>query len=356
MFLALLFACAPNSSKGDTAGEAWPEWTDQSEEDNEPTPPGQDPDGEEGEANVDPGECEPDACIELAEAVDRGFATLTYGSAGLTIDNIGPYSVCFERWYTFLSPESQDAVGGTTDTSLEIPPDSILTLPYAQWSSSSEQEAWWCIEHNQYTASGATYTFNGARAPTRIASWTNDSSDEDRDGNEDHHDWSPEDGLAETQHSVWDYLDEEAVFIVGRSMNWFELGIGQSTRVVIEVTNLGRSSGRASISEKVPKGWAVSGLSPTPSSNRVDDDGATVLTWEVELGAAVEPSDTDAAARYQEAELEYRLTYNGSCSGREVGFAPNALWRSAGDGFVSEGAPLVVQCCGGEDGGLGGGP
>ncbi len=356
MFLALVLACDPTSSKGDTAGDAWPEWKEEAEEDTEPTPPGQDPDGEEGEADVDPGECEPDACIELAEAVDRGFATVAYGSDGLTIDNIGPYAVCFERWYTFISTESQDAVGGTTDTSLEIEPGSKLTLPYAVWSSSSDTEAWWCVEHNQYTASGADYTFNGSRAPTRIAGWTNDSSDEDRDGSEDHHDWSSVDGLAETQHSVWDYIDDEPVFIVGRSMNWFELGIGQSTRVVVEVTNLGRHSGKASISEKVPRDWAVSEISPSPSSTIIDSDGATILTWQVELGAAVEPGDTYAPTRYQETELEYRLTYNGSCAGREVGFAPNSLWSSGGDGFVSEGAPLIVQCCGGEDGGLGGGP
>ncbi len=356
MILALLFACAEPSSKGDTAGDAWPEWQDEAEEGTEPTPPGQDPDGNEAEPSVDPDECEPDACIELAEAVDRGFAAVAYGSAGLTIDNSGPYAVCFERWYTFLSPESQDAVGGTTETSLEIEPDSTLTLPYAEWSTSSEEEAWWCVEHNQYTASGADYTFNGSRAPTRIATWTNDASDQDRDGSEDHHDWSLDDGLPETQHSVWDYLDEEPVFIVGRSMNWFELGIGQTTRVVVEVTNLGRSAGKASVSEKVPPGWAVSAISPAPLSETVDADGGTVITWQVELTAAVEPTDTYAATDYDDAELEYRLTYNGQCTGREIGFAPNALWSSSGDGFVSEGAPLVIQCCGGEDGGLGGGP
>ena len=73
---------------------------------------------------------------------------------------------------------------------------------------------------------GADYTFNGSRAPSRIATWTNDASDEDSDADEDHADPHPADDLPQTQHNVWDYIADRPVFIVGREMNWFEVESG----------------------------------------------------------------------------------------------------------------------------------
>ncbi len=354
MILSLLLAC-PNTStdKSDTAGgdDAWPEWEEEATADD---------DGTAGEDSALPEEiewveeCEPDGCIELAEAVDRGFASVRYGMAGLRVSNTGAdYDVCFDRWYTFLSTTSQDAVAGTTSAGLVLEPGDTLDIPYATWGS--DVESWWCVEHNQYTSSGSDYTFNGSRAPTRVATYTNDSCDDDRDGHEDHSDTSSIDGLPETQHSVWDYIDDEPVFIVGRRMNWFEVGVGQTVRVALEVTNLGRRRGEATVSEQVPAGWEVSTVSPAADSHVTDSAGNTVLTWSVALGAAVEPSDPYSPTNYDEVELEYALTYTGDCAGREIGYAPNVRWAGTSGSFISEGSSLVVECCGGEEGGLGGG-
>lgn len=352
MLLTLLLACPGSVGKSDTASdaEAWPEWQDEAADSGSAD---SGTDTEEWPDDPVPADaCEPDACIELAEAVDRGFASVEYGSYGLQIRNDGDYDICFEGWYTFLSPESQDAVGGTTETSMEVEVDEYLNLPYATWVP--ETEAWWCVEHNQYTAGGASYTFNGSRAPTRIANWTNNASDVDGDGDEDHTDYSMVDGLPQTQHSVWDYLDDEPVFIVGRSMNWFEVGVGETVGVTVEVINLGRVGGSATVSEKVPAGWTVSTVTPAPVSHVVGGDGSTVLTWEVELGAAKEPSDNYQPTDYDEVDLTYRLTYAGDCAGRELGYAPNVRWSGGSGSFISEGAPLVLQCCGDDDGSIGG--
>lgn len=354
MLLFALLACpAASTSKGDTAdAEAWPEWEESADDSGlAGTDSGADSALPEDEGVYDA--CEPDSCIELAEAVDRGFATIEYGSWGMQVRNDGPYEICFERWYTFLSTQSQDAVAGTTDASLVVETDSHLVIPYADWGV--DTEAWWCVEHNQYTAAGASYTFNGSRAPTKVAGWTNDASDVDADSVEDHSDIDAMDGLPQTQHSVWDYIDDEPVFIVGRQTNWFEVANGETLRVVVQVTNLGRRSGSATVVEKVPAGWSVSTVSPAPLSRTTDSDGAELITWEVELRGGIEPSDPYQPTDYDEVGLEYRLTYTGGCSGREVGYAPNVRWSGGSGAFVSEGAPLVLECCGGDDGPLGGG-
>lgn len=353
MLLTLLLACPGAATKSDTASdaEAWPSW---SEDGGDSADSGSGRDTEDYPDDLAPDDaCEPDACIELAEAVDRGFATIEYGSWGLQIRNDGDYDICFEGWYTFLSTESQDAVGGTTNPTLELEAQAYLNLPYATWGT--DTESWWCVEHNQYTAAGAQYTFNGSRAPTRVANWTNNASDVDGDGAEDHVDTTHYDGLPQTQHSVWDYIDDEPVFIVGRTMNWFEVGVGETVGVTIEVTNLGRVGGSATVSEKVPLGWTASSVSPAPVSRTMGADGSEVLTWEVELGAAEEPSDSYQPTDYDEARLQYRLTYAGECAGREIGFAPNVRWSGGSGAFISEGAPMVLQCCGDDDGPLGDG-
>lgn len=353
MILTLLLACPnPDAAKDSGAAEAWPGWAEEAE-DSAADPTASADDSAEEELDIEYPECEPDGCIELAEAVDRSFATIGYGYAGIVVDNLGPYPICFERWYTFLSSESQDAVAGTTSDT-EIPVGESLHVPYAEWGD--DQEAWWCIEHNQYTASGAAYSFNGARAPTRVSQWTNDASDEDSDSAEDHDDYSLSDGLPQTQHNVWDYIADRPVFIVGRDMNWFEVEGRQSVEVVLKVHNLGREDGTAQVLEKLPPGWTASDLSPAPLRNEVGGDGSTQLAWSVELEAAVEPSDPYAPTEYDIAKLRYTLTYAGTCSGREIGYMPNVSWQDGtGSAWISEGSPLVIECCDSDDGPLPGG-
>jgi hypothetical protein len=345
MLLLLLVACPAAGQKVDTGagGEAWSEWTDGS--DGEDSPPVVVPEDDE---EPDVGVCEPEACIELAEAVDRGFASIEYGVWGLQIENFGPYAICFEDWYTFLSETSQDAVAGTT-LATEIEPEQRVSLPYGEWGT--DTRAWWCVEHNQYTASGSRYSFDGARAPSRIGDWAQRASDVDGDGSEDHTDFDAGDGLPQTQHNAWDYIAEAPVFIVGRQMNWLEVADGGAVEVTVRVTNLGREGGSGRVSERLPPGWVASNMEPGVESQRTEADGGTTLTWTVSAAGAEEPTDTSLATWYDVVELHYRLTYTGRCAGREIGFTPTIVWADgSGGAYVSEGSPLVVQCCGADDG------
>lgn len=349
MLLSVLLACggstAPQSSG---SAEAWPEWTDGSSDTEADS--GADTTLDSADLPPEPeetDECDPDGCIELAEAVDRGYASIDYGRFGLNVRNDGPYPICVERWYTFLSPSSQDAVAGTTGED-EIEPSGVMTFPYAKWGA--DTASWWCIEHNQFTAGGSEYSFQGERAPTRIAGWTNDASDEDKDGAEDHDDASPLDALPQTQHNTWDYLADRSVFIVGREMNWFEVAGQQSVEVTVVVTNLGREGGAAQVMEKLPPEWVASSVEPAPMREDTGTDGSTVLTWGVSLDAAIEPASEYSPTEYDIAELHYVLTYTGKCHGREIGYAPNVSWIDhTGSAWTSEGSALILQCCSTDD-------
>lgn len=348
ILVVLVLGCSNVSGKGDTgsSSDAWPEWKDEEDSVAEsvvlPTE----------DENDDIGICEPEVCIELAEATDRGFASVEYGFVNLTIENHGPYPICFESWYTFFSRSSQDAVAGTTGSG-EIEPGESVGLPYGEWGT--DQTSWWCIEHNQSTSAEAAYDFNGARAPSLTGPWAQSASDEDGDGAEDHTDAHPDDALPQTQHNTWDYIAGSPVFVVGREMNWFEVRKGQTVTVTLQVTNIGRVAGEARVTERVPPGWVVSATAVPPDSMSTAADGIQSLSWLVSLDGAEEPANTSQDTDYDEVELDYELTYAGLCGGRELGYEPTVLWADPlGGTYLSDGSPLVIQCCDNEDGpGLG---
>lgn len=346
MLLSLLLAC-PNAGAPSSggSGEAWPDWAPAAATDDTATSPIDTADMPEEQTSEY--ECDPVGCIELAEAVDRGFSTISYGTYDIQVTNIGDWPICIDGWYTFLSDTSQDAVAGTTGHD-ELEPGDTAYFPYAEWGD--DAPAWWCIEHNQYTAAGALYTFEGERAPTRIANWANNATDEDGDASEDHTDYDPTDGLPQTQHNHWDYLAARDVFIVGRHMNWYEVGGLQSVQVTVVVTNLGRRAGTATVTETLPEGWVASSFSPAVSGNVTTDAGVTTLSWPVALEAAVEPANEYSPTWYDVAELSYILTYTGECHGREIGFSPQVTWTdNVGSTWTSAGSPLVLQCCNSDD-------
>jgi hypothetical protein len=343
----LFLACDPGAAREAEPSEAWPEWEDPSAEENE-DPSGDPPDADGSDAatnpdgtNPDADICEPEGCIDLAEAVDRGWASIEYGRYGLNISNSGAYPICFDGWYSFLSSTSQDAAGGIIGES-EIEAESAVTLQYADWGDG--EEAWWCMEHNQLTATGADYTFNGARAPEAVALWAEFESDEDADGVEDHRDVDQR--YHQTQLNVWEWIDTRPVFIVGRQTNWFSVSVGSAVPVVVEVTNLGREAGAAQVVETLPAGWTPGAFDPAPRSVTVTGDGSTRIEWAVSLDGAIEPDDNTAPTEYDSADLRYTLTFEADCSGRSFGLAPTAAWRDgSGDTLQGEGSPLVLQCC-----------
>ncbi|MBM4365435.1 MAG: hypothetical protein FJ102_04420 [Deltaproteobacteria bacterium] len=337
--ILFLLGC-PGSGAADKSDEAWPEWEEPEAEDSgapvEAAP--------EVEEEYDA--CEPESCIELAEAVDRGFATINYGLLYLKIDNAGPYPVCFEDWYVFTSDGSQDALAGIPGQS-EIPAGGSLSLPYGLFDET--RETWWCVEENQSTARSGSYDYDGARAPDRLFTFADTETDEDADLVEDHVD-AEDEGLVRTQHNVWDEVQGEVLFLVGREMNWFDLSDTRSAAVALRVTNLGREGGTAMVSETLPPGWTPSAYDPEPVSVSRPGDGSTVIAWAVRLDGAVDGSSSSEPAEYDVASLRYTLDYENDCQAREQGFAPTARWTGIdGRPHDSEGSPLVIECCAPEE-------
>ncbi len=338
--ILLLLGC-PGSSELDKSDEAWPEWEEAEPGDSAASPGDAVPEVEE-EFDA----CEPEACIELAEAVDRGFAAITYGMLYLRIDNIGPYPVCFEDWYVFTSDGSQDALAGIPGSS-EIPAGTSLSLPYGLFDEA--RETWWCVEENQSTARAGSYDYDGARAPDRLFTFANEETDQDHDLVEDHVDGEGE-GLVRTQHNVWDEVQGEALFLVGREMNWFDLSEVRTAAVALRVTNLGREGGTAMVSETLPPGWTATTYDPEPVAVSRPGDGSTVITWAVSLDGAVDGYTSSDPSEYDVATLRYALAYENDCQSRELGFAPTARWTGIdGRPHDSEGSPLVIECCAPEE-------
>ncbi len=340
--LLLLVAC-PGTAEESKDDEAWPEWAGPSDTAGDGAGSSADTDSAP-EAEYDA--CEPTACIELAEATDRGFATISFGMYYLKITNTGPYPVCFEDWYIFTSENSQDALAGVPG-SQEIPPSDFLPLPYGVYGTAVD--TWWCIEEDQLTTMGGDYDYDGARAPDRLFAYANDRTDADGDVREDHTDYEG-DGLARTQHNVWDYVDSDVVFIVGREMNWFDVSETRSATVGVRVTNIGREAGTAYVTETLPPGWTPSAVSPEPVRTVDNGDGSGTLVWQVSLDAARDPRSSSDSAEYDVAVLSYTLAYEGKCQGREVGNAPGVRWNGVnGQSHDAEGSPLVLECCAPDD-------
>ncbi len=339
--MILAFLGCPGSGEVDKSDEAWPEW-----EQGDAVDSGVPPEASVPEVEEEYDACEPEGCIEVAEAVDRGFAQVSYGIMYLRIDNTGPYPVCFEDWYVFFSDDSQDALAGIPGSS-EIPAGSSLSIPYGLFDET--RETWWCVEENQVTSRSGSYDYDGARAPDRLFTFANDETDQDGDLVEDHVD-GEDDGLVRTQHNVWDEVQDEVLFLVGREMNWFDLSEVRTAAVAVRVTNLGRADGTAMVSETLPPGWTPSAYDPEPASVTRPGDGSTVITWAVTLQGAINGDSTSDPSEYDVALLRYALDYENDCANRGVGFAPTARWTGVdGQAHDSEGSPLVIECCAPED-------
>ena len=355
MLILALAACAPGidaNSKTSEDDEGFSdEWGSSSGQDDENDKNG-DENGDKtvpdaGPGSMEEGECPlPTECVQLAEGVDRGDVDIKINGMGaMVIDNRAEYSVCLDGWYTFTGVGTQDAIGGVSSLK-ELAPGRTASLWYGRWQS--DPVTWWCIEEDQYTKANSAYTFNGSDAPDLAESYALDSHDVNQNGVEDH-DEGDEYGM-QSQHDIWNYLDESPVIIVGRSINYMQMERDETASVVVEVRNLGRVAGTARITETVGSGAAAMGWSVEPLSSTLDENtGATTYVFDVAVPAAIDPED-GGTTTYGKADIVYQLQYVGRCSGREVGSAPQAYWADGyGDSYVSAGADMVIECCSGDD-------
>lgn len=297
---------------------------------------------------------QPTDCISLAEAVDRGFATVELQS-DLEVANQGPYPICLGRWHAFFSDASQDAIAGHTDIAwpsephdaLELSVDDLWAHAYARTEGGP---AWWCIERTQVTQPGSIYRFTGARAPEPLLAYVHTETDTNGNDVIDQIDYAdPTTNAPWTNHNIWDHLAARATYVVGRIPNYLELQPGTSAPLTIEVVNIGRDTSNIQVSETIPAGARAYDFSVTPSVSETHSDGTTSHRWYFKMGGATDDDDPSVPATYDTVSIEYKVAWERpDCGYREVGDAPEVTWTdSAGDTYTSKGTELVLACCDG---------
>jgi len=300
----------------------------------------------------DPDCPQPTECISLAEAVDRGWASIQFDGT-LDVDNDGPYEICSGRWHTFFSDYSQDAIAGHTDISWPGEPEDAMVLdpddlwPH-QYARTVGGPAWWCIERTQVTAYGSPYRFTGARAPSPLLSWVFTETDTNSNGIVDQNDYADvTTGAPWTNHNIWDHIAEQPVYVVGRTPNYLELTPGTSAPLTIEVVNIGREASSIQVSERLPAGARAWGFSVLPTTSEENGDGSTTHTWYFKMNGAEDDEDVNQPSIYDTVQIDYNVEWTRpDCGYREKTWAPEVSWLDL-DGVrqVSYGTELVLVCC-----------
>lgn len=201
---------------------------------------------------------------------------------------------------------------------MTIEPGSSAPFNYAR----SDDDAWWCMEHEQRTQRNADYTFFGARAPDPLL---------DR-------------ALASDQDGIWSRQESRPVIAIGRTVNYVELALGGSAAGGVHVMNIGESDSPSTVvTETLPPGFSASGFSVEPDSTGTSAEGGAIYTWTLALDGRV-ASSSGGDTTYDEARITWTLSRSGDCAPRVN--APEALaqWDDADGTHVSSANPLVIGC------------
>jgi hypothetical protein len=266
-------------------------------------------------------------CYGLAEAWDHGWLELSHdlGMGIHDLTNSSDHDVCMTHWSPFFSEYSQDALLGDPaldgdGAHLVIPANTTTRFQYG--GKAAEGGDWFCIEQTQLTTATNDFWFFGARAPEPLRGIAADG-DQDR---------------------LWYEIGTNAVGLVGRTRNVFELEIGEIADVAVQAMDLGRVETVADIVEHVP-GW-LRVVDPGTAILVNEADGSATLVWEaVRLPAAISDGGGNGPTFYDRQILPYRVALEDCPADRNVADVPSAVWADA-YGYVrrSEGSPLVVHC------------
>jgi hypothetical protein len=269
-------------------------------------------------------------CIGQGEAWDRGlldgntlFDALTLEVSDLSTEE----EICVDRWYVWLSDDSQDLGAGDMDAdfgdvypygSVTIAPEGTTTYGAAATSGN----AWWCMEQTQTTDRSKSYEFIGAYVPEPLLSYM----------------------LAADQDAVWDWMANNPVMIAARETNYIEVPMaGGSEEVTLRVLNMGGRQGTAEVRESVPAGWTATDFSEPPLRTEEGREGATVYVWEVSLDERIE-TDTSSPTIYADETVTYTLTVP-PCRGRQWVDEMYTSWEdSDATTRIAYANPLVVKC------------
>jgi hypothetical protein len=272
------------------------------------------------------------ACLGLAEAFTMGLAQAqTDFSGNLIVENTSDvYAICIDAWYVYLSDETQDCGAGDpgfdptstygVDGSVVLTPGETTDFGYGR----TEYDAWWCMEQTQVTSPTTAFHFNGARVPTPLLNDMVKQNDNE---------------------AVWQFMNVNPVITVGRTQGQVSMANGDFAGIQIEVTNMGRVAGSATVFESIPPGFLASSFTQAPSGEGFADDGSVIWSFDVSLEAAVDTPEHEPTI-YDTKTIGYQLErLDPTCLGRVFSDAPTADWTSsAGDGFTSSGSPLVIWC------------
>lgn len=292
----------------------------------------------------------PIPCIGLAEAMDRGAASIQYqasmGVGAVVVRNLSDdLNICIEDWMVAFSPESQDVMFGPR-RSQHLPPWDSASFPYAvDVFGGVGQNAWWCVERWQYTQSGSYYTYNGSLRPSRLMSLVVDRTDLNGSGIEDHVDTV--DGQIQTQHNIWNEEAAHPIFLVGRKSSLVQLsGPSQRRPIELQVRNLGQRWGTGRVQEIIPPGFNVTEVDP-PAQVSTLSDGSTRLTWEVSLEGADPDFSYVRPTIYDDEVLRYTLSLGEDpCEGRCEASGASVDWTDrVGRPWNSASEPLIIEHC-----------
>jgi hypothetical protein len=263
-------------------------------------------------------------CYGVAEAWDLGWLELRLESTGAhTLTNSGDYDVCMTHWMPFFSNASQDAALGksTLDgdaAQIVVAADQSVTFQYA----AELDPSWMCIEQTQVIQPTTDFWFFGANVPEPLRSQL----------------------ALDDQDVVWQEIASNPVVLVGHQRSAFELAVGETVQVVVEVLNLGRVATDAQVVERVPEWLRV--VDEGDATATLEPDGTTTLVWDaVPLLGAIDTDGKDEPTIYDPHHLSYRVTLEACPESRNVGMEPSAVWTDAAlTQRMSDGSALVVHC------------
>ena len=263
-------------------------------------------------------------CYGVAEAWDLGFLELQLESTGAhTLTNSGDHDVCMIEWMPFFSNASQDAALGKTTLDGDWERIVIASKQSVTFAYDAEVEpAWMCIEQTQVIQATTDFWFFGAYVPEPMRSKL----------------------ALDPQEVIWEEIATNPVVLVGRDRSTFELDVGESADITIEVMNLGRIATDAEVVESVPEWLRV--VDPGDATATVEPDGTTTLVWDtVSLRGAIDTEELDEATIYDRHYLSYTATLEACPAERNIGTGPTAVWVDAGIAQrTSDGSPLVIHC------------
>jgi len=272
-------------------------------------------------------------CLGLHEADTRGYVDIYSSTEGIVVEHIGEdLDVCIDRWYAYVSEQTQDAGAGDPDYdasdiygesgSIQLSRGERVVFDYA----SSISPAWWCIEETQVTGTAYDFDFTGAQIPKMLLD-------------------TMLSGTIDPNTTVWKDIRDNPVFIVGRQRGWATTVADGSIFVALEVTNLGRTEGSGVVYETIPAGMEIHDISPEPYDEVEDEDGNITYSWEVSLDAA-EDTDRDVHTIYDTGIISYSLSLSEeACAVRSRVTEPVVQWTdSAGLTRQAKGSPFIIEC------------